>query len=126
MKRILYSVLVTTLLMCVSPVWAGDPTYIQGKDVFIETGLTQPDRVPTWYAPMVDEPYAPVFEILATRGTQGRYYPYTYAVTVKDLAKMHGHDCEGLSHAAACCKVAIDILFPDGIIDRSVLWGITV
>jgi len=106
-------------------VWAGEPTYRQGVDIFIETGVDPPDRTPTWYASMVNKPYAPVFEILATRGTQGRYYPYTYAVTLKDIVKFHGHDCEGLTHAAACCKVAFDILFPDGIIDRSVLWGIT-
>jgi len=74
---------------------------------------------------MVAKPYSPEFEILATRGTQGRYYPYTYAVTMKDIVKFHGHDCEGLSHAAACAKVAFGILFPDGIIDRSVLRGIT-
>jgi formylmethanofuran dehydrogenase subunit E len=74
---------------------------------------------------MVGKQYAPVFEILATKGTQGRYYPYTYAVTLKDIVKFHGHDCEGLSHAAASAKVAFNVLFPDGIIDRSVLWGIT-
>ena len=107
------------------PAWAGEPTYEQGKTIFIETGVDQPDKVPTWYASMVAMPYTPVFEILATRGTLGRYYPYTYAVTIKDMVKFHGHDCEGLSHAACCCKVAFDILFPDGIIDRSVLWGIT-
>jgi len=106
-------------------VWAGEPTYEQGKTIFIETGVDAPDKVPTWYASMVAMPYTPVFEILATRGTQGRYYPYTYAVTIKDMVKFHGHDCEGLSHAACCCKLAFDILFPDGIIDRSVLWGIT-
>jgi len=105
--------------------WSGQPTYTQGKDIFIETGVDQPDKTPTWYAPMVSKPYSPVFEILATRGTQGRYYPYTYAVTMKDIVKFHGHDCEGLSHAAACAKVAFNILFPDGIIDRSVLWAIT-
>jgi len=107
------------------PGWCGEPTYRQGDNIFIETGVDQPDKIPTWYAPMVAKPYSPVFEILATRGTQGRYYPYTYAVSMKDIVKYHGHDCEGLSHAAACCKVAFDILFPDGIIDRSVLWGIT-
>ncbi len=74
---------------------------------------------------MVSKPYSPVFEILSTRGTQGRYYPYTFAVTMKDIVKYHGHDCEGLSHAAACAKTAFNILFSDGIIDRSVLWGIT-
>lgn len=117
-------VLIIALFFC-SPVWSGEPTYRQGIDIFIETGVDQPDRVPTWYASMVAKPYSPVFEILATRGTQGRYYPYTFAVTMKDLVKFHGHDCEGLSHAAACAKVAFNILFPDGIIDRSVLWGIS-
>ena len=29
--------------------------------------------------------------MLATRGTEGRYYPYTYAVTLKDMIKFHGH-----------------------------------
>ena len=104
---------------------AGEPVYRQGQNIFIETGVTQPDKTPTWYAPMVAKPYAPVFEILATRGTQGRNYPYTYAVTIKDMVKFHGHDCEGTSHVANCCRVAFDVLFPDGIIDRSVLWGIT-
>ncbi|MGB9617821.1 MAG: formylmethanofuran dehydrogenase subunit E family protein [Desulfomonilaceae bacterium] len=120
-----FSLVFLALWSQVTSSFAGDPTYRQGVDIFIETGVDEPDRVRTWYAPMVAQPYAPVFEILATRGTKGRYYPYTYSVTVKDLVKMHGHDCEGLSHAAACCKMAFNILFPDGIIDRSVLWGIT-
>ncbi|MBW1707264.1 MAG: hypothetical protein JRJ86_19240 [Deltaproteobacteria bacterium] len=107
------------------PALAGEPTYRQGVDIFIETGVDQPDRIPTWYAPQVAKPYAPVFQILATRGTQGRYYPYTYAVTLKDIIKWHGHDCEGITHVACCCKTAFNILFPDGIIDRSVLSGIT-
>ena len=112
-------------LYCQIPAWSGEPAYKQGVNIFIETGVDQPDRVPTWYAPMVAKPYAPIFEILATKGTQGRYYPYTYAVTLKDIVKYHGHDCEGLSHSAASAKIALNILFPDGIIDRSVLWGIT-
>ncbi len=58
-------------------------------------------------------------------GTQGRYYPYTYPVTLKDIIRWHGHDCEGLVHAANAAHVAFRILFPDGIVDRSVLWGIS-
>ncbi len=104
---------------------AGAPTYRQGEDIFIETGVEAPGRDPSWYAPMVGKPYAPVFEMLATRGTQGRYYPYTYPVTLKDMVRFHGHDCEGTIHAAANARVAFDVLFPDGIIDRSVLWGIS-
>jgi hypothetical protein len=46
-------------------------------------------------------------------------------VTLKDMIKFHGHDCEGTIHAANSAKVAFEILFPDGIIDRSVLWGIS-
>lgn len=119
-------VVLAAIALCASSLaFAGEPTYTQGENIFIETGVTQPDRVPTWFAPMVAKPYAPVFEILATRGTQGRYYPYTYAVTMKDLVKFHGHDCEGLSHVACCCKVAFEILFPDGIVDRSVLRALT-
>lgn len=112
-------------ILMASPAWSGSPTYTQGVDVFIETGVTAPDREPTWYAPMVAQPYAPVFEILSTRGTQGRYNPYTFAVTLKDIVKWHGHDCEGTTHAAAAVKVAFGILFPDEIVDRSVLAGIT-
>lgn len=104
---------------------AQEPTYKQGINIFIETGVTEPDRTPTWYAPMVAMPYAPVFEILATRGTQGRYYQRTYAVTIKDMIKWHGHDCEGTTHAANSMKMAFEILFPDGIIDRSVLKAIS-
>jgi formylmethanofuran dehydrogenase subunit E len=123
--RLSFCLAIAACMLFNLPVWAGEPTYRQGVDIFIETGVDQPDRNPSWYASMVTKPYAPEFEILATRGTQGRYYPYTYAITLKDMVKFHGHDCEGLTHAAACCKVAFDILFPDGIIDRSVLWGIT-
>lgn len=112
-------------LMFSAAVSAAQPTYREGKNIFIETGVEAPDRSPTWYAPMMAEPYAPVFEMLATKGTQGRYYQYTYPVTLKDLIKFHGHDCEGTIHAADSAWVAFKILFPDGIIDRSVLWGIS-
>ncbi|HEC18853.1 MAG TPA: hypothetical protein ENI97_05860 [Gammaproteobacteria bacterium] len=104
---------------------AQEPAYKQGVSIFIETGTTKPDLDPTWYAPMVAKPYAPVFEILATKGTQGRYYQRTYAVTVKDMIKWHGHDCEGTTHAANNMKIAFEILFPDGIIDRSLMRGIS-
>lgn len=104
---------------------AAEPTYRQGESIFIETGVEAPDRSPTWYASMVAKPYSPVFEMLATQGTQGRYYPYTYPVTLKDMVRFHGHDCEGTTHAANAAWVAFKILFPDGIIDRSVLRGIS-
>jgi formylmethanofuran dehydrogenase subunit E len=120
-----YFLIAIVLMFLNSSFYAQEPTYKQGVNTFIETGVTQPDSIPTWYAPMVAMPYAPVFEILATKGTQGRYYEHTYAVTIKDMIKWHGHDCEGTTHAANSMKVAFEILFPDGIIDRSVLKGIS-
>jgi formylmethanofuran dehydrogenase subunit E len=125
MKVIFAGILYSIIFFMAFPVRAGKPMYRQGVDIFIETGVDPPDKTPTWYASMVSKPNAPVFEILATKGTQGRYYPYTYAVTLKDLVKFHGHDCEGLTHAANCCYVGFKVLFSDGIIDRSVIWGIT-
>ncbi len=119
------SLLTIILMLIYSSSWCQEPTYKQGVNIFIETGVTQPDRIPTWYAPMVAMPYSPVFEVLATKGTQGRYYEYTYALTIKDMIKWHGHDCEGTTHAANIMKIAFEILFPDGIIDRSVLKGIS-
>lgn len=118
--------LLLTAAVCMSgPALAGEPTYVQGKNIFIETGVDAVDRSPSWYAPMLNKPHAPVFEILATKGTEGRYYDYTYAVTLREMIKFHGHDCEGTIHAANSAKVALKILFPDGVIDRSVLSGIS-
>lgn len=121
-KRVAWVLLLGALWL---PAWSAEPTYRVGEDIFIETGVEAPDRSPTWYASMVARPYAPTFEMLATQGTQGRYYPYTYPVTLKDMVRFHGHDCEGTTHAANAAWVAFRLLFPDGIIDRSVLWGIS-
>jgi formylmethanofuran dehydrogenase subunit E len=41
------------------------------------------------------------------------------------MIKWHGHDCEGTIHAANAARLAFDLLFPDGIIDRSALGGIS-
>jgi hypothetical protein len=50
---------------------------------------------------------------------QGRYAAATKPITIKDLIKFHGHFCGGLVESAASLRVAFDVLFPDGIIDRT-------
>ena len=81
MRNFMRGLSLATLRVCclsfglVAVAAAAEPTYEQGKSIFIETGVEAPDRNPTWYASMVARPYAPVFEMLATQGTQGRYYP---------------------------------------------------
>ena len=81
MKNLMRKWLRDTLLSCgLCFLFAGsavsdEPTYKEGESIFIETGVEAPDRNPTWYASMVAKPYAPVFEMLATQGTQGRFTP---------------------------------------------------
>ena len=52
MKKIYWSIVTFMLFVICATVWSGAPTYRQGEDIIIETGVTPPDRVPTWCAPM--------------------------------------------------------------------------
>jgi hypothetical protein len=36
-----------TLFLASCPAYSGEPTYKQGVNIFVETGVTQPDNVPT-------------------------------------------------------------------------------
>jgi len=97
----------------------GRDTAWEMKPPYIITGCSPIDDEPCWYCPAVDAPYAPTFEVLDTDAAKGRYYTMTKTITLKDLVEFHGHDCEGLFHAAGMCKLAMDELFPDGIYDRT-------
>lgn len=65
------SLLAMVLMLIYIPSWCGEPTYKQGVNTFIETGVTEPDRVPTWYAPMAAKPYAPSSRCLRPKGHRG-------------------------------------------------------
>ena len=43
----------------------------------------------------------------------------TKTITIKDLIKYHGHFCGGLVESAGALRVAFDLLFTDGIVDRT-------
>jgi len=79
------------------------------------------DIEPEWYFPewLGASPYAPVFRVLDTVNKYGRYAQETKTITIKDLIKFHGHFCGGLVESAAALRVAFDLLFPKGIIDRT-------
>jgi formylmethanofuran dehydrogenase subunit E len=68
---------------------------------------------------MVDAPYAPVFQVRDTESGLGPYADQTKTITMKDLVKMHGHPCDGLVTAACAMKVGLDVLYPDGVADRT-------
>ncbi|MFN3396230.1 MAG: formylmethanofuran dehydrogenase subunit E family protein [Thermodesulfovibrionales bacterium] len=82
---------------------------------------TGEDTAPEWYFPvwLGTSPYSPVFYMLDTENKYGRYAKQTKVITLKDLIKFHGHFCGGLVESAAALRVAFDVLFPDGIVDRT-------
>ncbi|MEJ2365176.1 MAG: formylmethanofuran dehydrogenase subunit E family protein [Deltaproteobacteria bacterium] len=84
-------------------------------------GASEPDRTPAWYAMdwVTNSKFSPEFEVLDTESALGRYAPMTKTITLKDLVKFHGHACDGLIQAAAAIRLALNELFPKGIIDRT-------
>jgi len=79
------------------------------------------DIEPEWYFPewLGTSPYSPIFTVKDTVNKYGRYASMTKTITLKDLIKFHGHFCGGLVESAGALKVAFDLLFPDGITDRT-------
>ncbi len=64
-------------------------------------------------------PYLPQFRVRDTRHKYGRYDPKPKLISVDDLVRFHGHLCGGLMEAAVALRAAFDVLFPEGIIDRT-------
>ncbi len=79
------------------------------------------DIEPEWYFPewLGTTPFSPSFEVRDTVNKYGRYAGLTKIITIKDLIKYHGHFCGGLVESAGALRVAIDLLFTDGIVDRT-------
>ncbi|MDD5597970.1 MAG: formylmethanofuran dehydrogenase subunit E family protein [Victivallaceae bacterium] len=68
---------------------------------------------------MANAEYAPVFKVRDTESSLGPYARQTKTITMKDLVKMHGHPCDGLVTAACAMKVGLNMLYPDGVVDRT-------
>ncbi len=79
------------------------------------------DIEPEWYFPewLGTSPYTPVFKVLDTVNKYGRYAKDAKTITLTDLIKFHGHFCGGLVESAGALRVAFDLLFPNGVIDRT-------
>jgi formylmethanofuran dehydrogenase subunit E len=54
-----------------------------------------------------------------TDSALGRYTQKTKEIGLKDLARIHGHACDGLVIAFVEIKAVLEKLFPDGITDRT-------
>ena len=92
---------------------------------FIYRGTDTTDRTPTFYAPLMEEcPYLPEFQSIFTDGTAGQYFKHTLCFGMKDIIRFHGHSCEALYYTAAICRLICDKIFPEGVVDRTLLRGI--
>jgi len=78
------------------------------------------DNSVTWYWPTwAASAPLPVFRVRDTESSHGRYALEVKTIGVKDLVKFHGHACDGLFRGAMALAVALPVLFPDNIVDRT-------
>ncbi len=75
------------------------------------------------------EPYFPLWakfsknnlpiQVLDTNSSLGRYSSYTKQIKLEDLAKIHGHLCDGLVISFVELNAVLNKLFPNGVVDRT-------
>lgn len=75
------------------------------------------------------EPYFPLWaklsknnvpiQVLDTNSSLGRYSSYIKKIGLEDLAKIHGHLCDGLVISFVELNEVLKKLFPNGIVDRT-------
>lgn len=75
------------------------------------------------------EPYFPLWvkysknnvpiQVLDTNSSLGKYSTYTKQIGLKDLAKVHGHLCDGLVISFVELNEVFKRFFPNGIVDRT-------
>jgi len=63
--------------------------------------------------------YNQPIQVVDTESALGRYATQTKTISLKDLARMHGHLCDGLVIAFVEIKAVLYELFPDGKVDRT-------
>jgi len=91
---------------------------------YVYRGTDWADDKATFYAPLQEEcQYLPEFQSIFTEGTAGQYFKYTLKFGMKDIIRFHGHSCEALYYTAAISRLICDQLFPDKVVDRTLLRG---
>ena len=85
------------------------------------------DNSPDWFYPAWTEQaqYNQPIRVRDTDSALGRYSLNTKEIGLKDLARMHGHLCDGLVIAFVQIKTVLNKLFPEGVVDRTDLQGIS-
>lgn len=87
----------------------------------------QTDAIPDWFYPdwaAVAPGSAPIL-VRDTDSALGRYSLRPKALGLKDLARVHGHLCDGMVIGYVAIKAGLETLFPDGIVDRTDLRAVS-
>ncbi|MGC8561746.1 MAG: formylmethanofuran dehydrogenase subunit E family protein [Thermoplasmata archaeon] len=66
-----------------------------------------------------------VFRVLDTESSHGRYSREYKEIRFEDIVKFHGHACDGLYRGTYALFVALNELYPDGILDRTDLRAVS-
>ena len=85
------------------------------------------DNASDWFYPAwaADAKYNQPIAVLDTDSALGRYSLYTKEIGLKDLARIHGHLCDGLVISYVEIKAVLNKLFPDGKVDRTDLRAVS-
>lgn len=64
-----------------------------------------------------------LLRVLDTESSLGPLSATPQPVTIEDLVRFHGHPCDGLIAAAEGISLGLEVLFPDGVVDRTDVAG---
>jgi len=93
----------------------------------VQVGTGRTDNSPDWFYPewAANASYNQPIRVLDTDSALGRYSLHSKEIGLKDLARMHGHLCDGLVIAFVEIKAVLERLFPDGVVDRTDLRAVS-
>ena len=85
------------------------------------------DNSPDWFYPAwaADAKFNQPITVKDTESALGRYALKTKQIGLKDLARFHGHLCDGLVISYIEIRAVLDRLFQDGVIDRTDLRAVS-
>lgn len=85
------------------------------------------DNSPDWFYPSwaTEAKYNKPIIVRDTDSALGRYSLKMKEIGIKDLARVHGHMCDGLVIAFVEIKAVLEKLFPDGVVDRTDLRAVS-
>ncbi len=90
-------------------------------------GEGKADNSPDWFYPLwaAEAKYNKPISVKDTDSALGRYSLKTKEISLKDLARLHGHMCDGMVIAFVEIKAVLEKLFPDGVVDRTDLRAVS-